>query len=152
MVMLRLGAAMVLVLVAGGYHGAHAPARAVERQCAHATVMCARKLGYNYQECGHLSGDRGRTAIEYATCYDWDEGDCAPCVFGSVADTAAVCRRVFGTTCSYYFLQDHRWEEVDLDKIESEIESWDWPDLSPLWDWLTDPGAEGPAGAGEADP
>lgn len=116
------------------------PAWAIERHCTHATVMCARKLGYNYQECGSLSADKGRTAIEYATCYDWEENHCAPCDFGSVMGTSNVCQRVFGPTCNYYFLQNHRFEEVTVERIESEIESWDLeaPDASPLWEWMDD--------------
>ncbi len=102
--------------------------------CPRAQVLCVQELGYNYQECGRLPGRDGRPQ-EFPTCYDWDEATCTPCWHDTVAGTVAQCQRRFGYECSYFFLQNERWDEWgDVpDAIEGTVKS---RILMPSESWL----------------
>ena len=89
------------------------------------------KLGYNYQQCGSLADGSG-VAVVFPTCLDRDRQMCAPCWFDDVAGTSAECRRVFGPECSYFALEDDKWEDLGV-----TLRNLEWPDLTPLTDEIS---------------
>jgi len=106
------------------------PGRA-EMLCPHATIVCVSKLGYNFQLCGSLADGSG-VPVVFPTCLDRKQQMCVPCWFDDVAGTSAECRRVFGPECSYFMLEDDKWEDLGV-----TLRNLEWPDLTPLTDEIS---------------
>ncbi len=98
--------------------------------CPHAEILCVRKLGYNFETCGTLTGPGGVTQ-EFPLCEASDANACVPCWFGSVEETRTYCVAKYGASCnSFTELNPNwkgRWEDIgppDLTPLERLIESW----------------------------
>ncbi len=122
---------MVLPLLAGALLAGSAQAQGLSLfSCPHAEILCLRKLGYNYETCGTLTGIGG-ISQEFPLCGASDANACVPCWFGSVEETRAYCVAKYGPSCnSFAELNPNwkgRWEDIgppDLTPLERLIESW----------------------------
>jgi hypothetical protein len=98
--------------------------------CPHAEILCLRKLGYNFETCGTLTGPGGLSQ-EFPLCGASDAYACVPCWFGSAEETRSYCVAKYGPSCSTFRQLNEnwkgRWEDIgppDLTPLQQLIEGW----------------------------
>ncbi len=93
-------------------------------QCPHAQILCLEKVGYNFRQCGTLTGMRGQ-AQEFPLCPARDHNACVPCWYPTVAETQDLCRVEYGPDCGAFTEKDANWK--------GEWSNVQWPDLTLLY-------------------
>jgi hypothetical protein len=88
--------------------------------CPSGRILCLEEVGYNFRECGTLTGMHGQPQ-EFQLCRARDEFTCVPCWFPTVAETSALCAAKYGPDCSAFTEVETNWN--------GEWSGLDWPDL-----------------------
>ena len=93
-------------------------------RCPQAQILCLEKVGYNFRQCGTLSGLHGQPQI-FPLCPAQDRNACVPCWYPTVAQTQDLCSAKYGPDCTAFTEKDPHWK--------GEWSDIDWPDVTPLY-------------------